>query len=319
MSILSAVFLSSLVVTSSSFAQSTHFPPKRYSGLKAENGLIIGWQSQLENRETAQIDVYDKEARLLASLSPLRHVPEAKRATVHDVSALPQHIIAVAVAYRKSEDTVPATSLLYYDFSGKLLLALALEPSREISCLTIDARSNVWTLTMGAGGRNPSDVPMVVVYGPTGTVVKEMLKRADFPAHAKVTLENETIGVPTLGHGADLVWFWLPGSTDLVSIKTDGFSVERTSTSLPQRSPREVPLKMVRSDSGSLLAEIMSKQDDQHRGEFGFFVRSATTKHWERFDPPCVNCLLIGADDGNALFESHSEGRVDIHEVALPN
>ena len=57
-------------------------------------------------------------------------------------------LFAAAVTYRKSQDTVPAASLLYYDFSGKPLLALALDPSREVSYLTVDAQSNVWTLTM---------------------------------------------------------------------------------------------------------------------------------------------------------------------------
>ena len=159
---------------------------------------------------------------------------------------------------------------------------------------------------------------MVVVYGPTGTIVKEMFKRTDFPVHANFTQEDETIGVPAFGHGADVVWFWLPGSTDLVSIQAHSFSVERTSTGLPQRSPREVPLRMVRGESGSLLAEIMSRQDDQHPGEFGFFMRSAGTNHWEHFNPPCANCLLVGSDAGKAFFEGHAEDGVEIYEVALP-
>ena len=313
-----SLFMFSFLIASWSSAASTHLPLKWPAELKAENGLLIAWQTKSESRETPQIEVYGERATLLASLTPLRHAPEAKHATVHDVSALPQHIIAAAVTYRKSQNTVPATSLLYYDFSGNLMLALALDPSREIAYLTVDQRSNVWTLTMGSGGRNPSEVPMVVVYGPTGAVVKEMLKRTDFPAHTTFTQEDETIGVPAVGHGDGVVWFWLPGSTDLVSIRTDSYSVERTSTGLPQRSAREAPLRMVRSDSGSLLAEIMSKQDDQHPAEFGFFVRSAATRHWERFNPPCVNCLLVGSDEGKAFFKGHAEDGEEIYEVALP-
>jgi hypothetical protein len=292
MRILSVVLWFSFVITTVCSAQSFHLPPSKHIELKAENGLVLAWDTNSENRESPQIDIYDKEGKPLVNLTPLRLVPEAKRASVHDVSALPQRMIAVAVTYRKSNDTVPASSLLYYDFRGNLLSALALDPSREIAYLTIDDQANVWTLTMGAGGRHPSDVPMVVVYGPSGNVTKAMLKRADFPPHTNFTQEDESIGVPNVGHGADVFWFWLPGSTDLVLVNVKSFSVERISTGLPQRSGREVPLKIVRSDSGSLLAEIMSKPDDRHPGEFGFFVWSATTKRWDRVNAPCVHCVI---------------------------
>src|SRR5258708_13896234 len=123
--------VSILLLTCWSTAQ-TVVLPAQYSNVKAENGLIVGWHVSSEDRTATQVDVYDREGTLLVGLSPLRLAPEAQRATIHDVSAFPGRIIAVAALYRKGNDSVPASSLLYFDFRGNLLLALALEPSHGI-------------------------------------------------------------------------------------------------------------------------------------------------------------------------------------------
>lgn len=291
-----------------------------YDKVKAENGLIIGWQIASEDRATRQIDIYDRMGNLLAGLAPLRLVSEAKRATVYDVSALPGRFIAVAAVYRKSEDTVPAASLLYFDFQGSPLLALALDPSREVLRLTVDADSNVWTLTEGVGERkpNPEEPMMVVAYDASGNVLKRVFRRSEFPDHVSEIQENDRIGNAGFGHTSDSVWFWLPLSTDLVAFKTDGSSINRSATHLPGKSPQESPVDVFRTDKGTLVTEVWSRQDRQHAsGQFNFFLRSAVTKQWEPFYPPCVPCHLIGTDSGEALF-MRQEGHLEIYAVPLP-
>ncbi len=75
------------ILSSLSSAQKTH-PNSRYGLVKAENGLVFGWQLKSEDSAQRQIDVYDGEGKLLVGLAPLRLVPEARRATVYDVSGL---------------------------------------------------------------------------------------------------------------------------------------------------------------------------------------------------------------------------------------
>ena len=48
------------------------------------------------------------------------------------------------------------------------LSAEALEPAREIYALAIDDNLNVWTLTLGAGGKDPAKTPLVIEYDKNG-------------------------------------------------------------------------------------------------------------------------------------------------------
>jgi hypothetical protein len=293
--------------------------PRHYDVVKAENGLIIGWQMASEDRAARQIDVYDMKGTFLTGLSPLRLVPEAKRTTVWDVSALPGQMIAVAVDYRKSDDAVPSSSLLYFNFRGDPLQALALDASREARHLTVDGDSNVWTLTMGAGERKPSGEPMAVGYKPSGEVLKEVAKRSEFPTDASLTQEDDTMGLTGLGHNADSVWFWLPNSTELVTFKTHGSSqMRRFVTGLPKQLPQEVVLRLSRTDAGALLAWVRGSEDDHSPGQFNFFSRSAPRNHWEFYAPPCSQCSLIGVDGGEALFLKEQGGQSEIYEAPVP-
>jgi len=284
----------------------------RYDVVKAENGLIIGWRRASEDRATQQISIFDMQGKFLIGLTPLRLVPEAKRATIYDVSALPGRLIAVAVVYRKSEDTAPAASLLYFDFQqGSPLLALALDPSREVLRLTVDDDSDVWTLTEGVGEKKPSEQPMIVGYGPSGDVLKEVGKRSEFPLS-----ENQEDGAG-FGHTRDSIWFWLPGSTDFVTIKSHDTSLNRFVTGRPNQSPLETTVRAVRTEKGTLLAEILSSEDELHRGHFNFFSRSATTNEWKPFSPPCSPCTLIGTDNGQALFVETQADHLEVYAAPI--
>jgi len=82
--------------------------------------------------------------------------------SVYDVSVRRGEFIAVAAIYNVS-GRAPAASLLYYyfDFGGRLLMASALDSSRQVMWLTVDDDSNVWALITRPGGRNPPEAPLV--------------------------------------------------------------------------------------------------------------------------------------------------------------
>lgn len=170
----------------------------------------------------------------------------------------------------------------------------------------------------GVGERKPSEEPMVVGYSPSGDVLKEVAKRSEFPDHASEIQENDRVGVTGFGHTSDSIWFWLPGSTDLVTFKTHGSSLNRSVTGLPNQSPREITVRVLRTDIGTPLTEIRSSQDEQHGGQFNFFSRSAATNQWEPFYPPRSLCTLIGTDSGQALFLKAQDGRLQIYVAPLP-
>lgn len=299
-------------------AQQAHIP-SAYGAVKAENGLIIGWKLNSEDPATRQIDVYDRDGNLLVGLTPLRFVAEARGDSISDVSGLPGRVIVVAAVFSKGDAFVPAASLLYFDFAGRLLLSLALDPSREVMRVTVDAEANVWTLTAGTGGQKPSDAPMIVGYRMSGQVFKELFIRSDFPVHVSLTQENEEIGVPGLGHTSDRIWFWLPGSTDLVTFKPDGSSIKRESTNLPRQSLHETTMKVLLTDEGALVAQIMGIQEGQRRGHLGFFSRSATKPpRWQPLYHACDDCKLVGLDRGTLLFAKGLGTDLQIEASPMP-
>jgi hypothetical protein len=311
-----AIALSLAVLTFYAAAQTVHLS-EAYSRVKVENGLIIGWNVASEDRQATQVDVYDNNGKLLVTLSPLRLIPEAKRVTIHDVSARPGAFIAVAAVYRKDNSTVPAGSLLCFDFRGEPLTALALAPSRGAQRLTVDSDGNIWTLTGGAGDISPSEAPMIVGYNIAGSVLKELFKRSEFPLHAAETQENGEVGSPALGHTSKDVWFWLPGSTDEVTFRTDGSSVRRSTTGLPGHSKKEIPERLVLTEGGTLLAQIFDEQLSPRTSEVSFFSRPPSAKVWSRFEPPCSGCFLIGADSENTFFLKKDRNGSDIYTARL--
>jgi hypothetical protein len=310
--------LSALLLTICSAAQSIHLP-RRYNVVKAENGLVIGWNVESEDPQAEQVGIYDTDGKPVVELHPLRLVPGAKRASIHDVSARPGTLIAVAAVYRKDNATVPAATLLCFDFQGNPLTALALAPSREAWRVTLDSVANIWTLTTSAGGLSPSEAPMVVAYTKSGSVLREVLRRSEFSIHASEIQENSTVGSPAFGYTSRAVWLWLPGSTDLVTINgADGSVQRRSTTGLPNQSKHEIPERVVLTDAGTLLAQVWIDQEAPQLPRVSFFFRPGVTKLWSQFYPPCSNCTLIGADSVNAFFVKKGETGSDIYNAPLP-
>ena len=278
-----------------------NFDTARFKQMKSENGLVLSWQPVSADDKAMQVEVLDDGGHVIASLNVLRLVPEAERVSIHDVSARPGQIIAVAAVYRKANHHLrPISTLLLFDFSGRLLSTFALEPSREIDRLAVDDKSNVWTITSSSGGKDPSTVPMVIEYTPTGVVSKELLARNMFPTHARETQDSLTIGRSFMGYDSHGLWFWLPGSTELVAISTDDGRFAIVKTQLPKLmgSDHWVPVYIVREPSGRLVAQVRRSGS----AEMLSYAWSAAAG-WSRFESgKCEGAMLIGASEKGLLY-----------------
>jgi hypothetical protein len=281
---------------------------------KAENGLIISWQSVSEDVSASQVSLCDRQGHLLTSLKLLALVPDAKRADVFDVSARPGGIIAVSAIYVSKEGTSsvpPAATLLLFDFSGRLLSLFSLAPWRDVLRIEVDEQSNIWTLTSHAEeGKNPALYSMVVEYTTRGDIVNELLPRNLFPSHADKIHGSSETGFAHMGYDStNGLWFWLPGSTDFVTVPPGGGAASRTKTGvLSGGANPNYPVNVVRVKSGTLVAEFRSEKFQR-----AYYEWSLSTKSWTRFKPgTCDGGWLIGQDDEDQVYVRQSA-------VAPPN
>ena len=275
--------------------------------VKSENGLVIAWQRTVStDAQTSTIHIFDKTGHAVANFDILHLVPEARSVSIHDVSARPQQVIAVGATYEKQEDVRPVGVLLYLDFRGTLLSALALDPSREILRLALDENLNAWTVTHTSGDIDPSKAPLVVQYNQKGVVVREVLTRDLFPMHAEEIHQNPLVGAATVGCDSGTFWFWLPASTDFVTISVkDGIVAGNMQTGLPRLSGMKVtPLQVLRAASGDVIAEVRTEaQGPSPSANLAYFAWSPESKSWTSFAPQvCTNHRLVGIDGSNEIF-----------------
>jgi hypothetical protein len=312
-----APLVSILMIALCAKGQTVHLPEK-YNRVKVENGLIVCWQVKSEDPQVKQIYVYDRDGKLVSSLDLLRLVREAKRSSVLDVSAHPNGLIVASTIYRKDDSSIPAAALLWFDFAGNPIKAVALAPSREAWRVTIDSESNVWTLTAGSGESKPSDVPMIVGYSSSGSVVKEVSKRSEFPIHAKEILEDERTGASGFGHTSRGLWLWLPGSNDQVTFKSDGSIMSRSTTGLPTQVLHPTAHRVALTDSGTLLAQVWGDGELEPKPQSAFFIHAQSSKEWIRYTAPCSQCNLIGIDSGSAFFIKWEKTGSDVYSASVP-
>ena len=284
--------------------------PKQAQQYKSENSLMFVWDGVSSNAAENQIKISDDQGHLITQLNVLRPVPEAQAVTIYDVSAN-EDLVAVAAVYKSKEGNQkfrPAASLLVFDIHGELLSVFALAASHAISRLVVDDKSHIWTLTDGAGAvADPSSVPLVVEYTPQGRIVREILTRDMFPFHALDTREDVVIGRAVMGGYSGIVWLWLPGSTDLVTISTNDGKATRMKTQLPTRQGRrQVVIGIFREPSGRLVGQFR-EDDAQLRTavppEVVHYVWSPATGSWSQFNPNgCENARLMGTSDKGLKF-----------------
>jgi hypothetical protein len=249
--------------------------------VKAENGVIIAFTPKSSDASANQIEIFDVKGQPLVSLNLLRATPEARRVSIYDVSALPNKLIAVAAVYSKGDGSPAVDTLQYFNFQAKLLSFLLLEPSREIARLAVDKDQNVWALSRSSGGGDTSLLPMVVEYSHEGLVLKQMLHRNEFPEHEQILRQDPGVGVVQFGYSEGWLWFWLPGSTDLVVADTTNGTVLRSKTGLPGTAGNAVPIRMIREESGRLVAETETLD---HSTPLALYQWSPKTKSWTAFE-----------------------------------
>ncbi len=121
------------------------------------------------------------------SLAPLADLPSAERVWVWDVAATPEGGVAVAAVF---EDTQKHATyrFLFYGASGTLRKVWDMYPY-EHDRVAVDGEGNVY----GFGDRvdpdatsNKANYPLLIKYSPTGKVLMELLRRADFPGDIDV-------------------------------------------------------------------------------------------------------------------------------------
>jgi hypothetical protein len=156
-----------------------------------------------------------------------------------------------------------------------------------------------------------------VEYSAEGKIVRELLKRSMFPFHAAFTRENTDIGSPAMGYDSGIVWFWLPGSTDFVTISTSDAKTAIMKTQLPKKEGRhDAPLSVAREPSGNVLLQVR-EGDDQLRpevqSEVAYYSWSPSTRAWSQFKPgACEPGRLIGVSDNGQVHLHYEAGRTNI-------
>ncbi len=293
----------------------------RNKTIKVENSFIASWKDYSSDVVENQVDIFDQQGHPVSSLNVLRPVPDAKDVGIYDVSARPGSFVAVAAVYRKAGDRHlrPVPTLLLFDFNGRLSSAFALAPSREIVRLAVDNQSSIWTLTAHADNKDPSTIPLVVKYMPDGSVAKELLTRSMFPFHATATREDTSIGSADMGYDSGGLWFWLPGSTDLVT-----FSVEDKPTMQKTQTPRRAghntaaPFKIVRESSGNLVGQFHEAGEHGGSTEITNYIWSPNTGAWLQFQPgECDGGRFIGIGDKGLMYLMYKNDRSDTADICV--
>jgi hypothetical protein len=288
--------------------------------LKLDNTLIISWILKSEDPDAKQVEIFDMLGHSLVEVNVLRLVPEARRVSIYDVSARPGGIIAVAAVYRSKEEgslVRPAAALLLFGFDGRLLSAFALTSSRQISRLEVDDQSYIWTLADHLDdGDDPSTLPMVVEYTEAGAEARKVLTRAMFPLHVRRIEQSASIGVPSMGHDSDIFWFWLPGSTDLVTVSTRADDRPMVAkTGLPKSVGMAIrPYHLFRMPSGEVVGQFNEKAENG-TSEWSYYAWSPSVGLWAQFKPAmCDGDQLIGVNAHQQVYLHHRAGsdRVDV-------
>jgi hypothetical protein len=279
------------------------------NSLKVSRGYIVGWEVGSNAQHIAdQIRIYDRRGTPVTRISMLPLVPEATGMDINDVAISPTGVIVVAATYSAGPGTLPSSVLLYFDLHGQLQSAVGLLPSRQITKLVVDEESNVWTLTESTTGKDPSTVPMLVEYDSSGHVVRELLKRSQFPADADIV--HADIGMVGFGYVNGAVWFWTPASQDLVTVDVHNGSFTRVHTGMPNKSPAETPMGTHR-DGDTLVSLILGAPKLYSPGTWGIF-RWSPTQGWSKIEP--VECqkqkiLLRDMENGKGIFARSSQDR----------
>ena len=320
------VIVSATIIHAQSIGTLKHADSKLPRTTKAENGLIISWTDvsagvdfsalgDAEAGRVGQVDIFDEHGQPTTSFNVLRPVEGARSVSIYDVSARPGGPIAVAAVYTSKEGDriVLAASLMLFDSNGRLQSAYALSDFREIRKLAVDESSNIWTLTQNFHEGDPSAVPMVVEYSAKGAVIREELPRSLLWSHGVAPKEGMYSGRITMGCDAGVVWIWLPGSTDLVTISESDGKATIVQTGLPTReNTRKIRLISLASPRETSWA-FFARMGMTGQSELSYYSWSPSTKAWSQFRPgACEGERLLGIGKAGQIYQGFREREGDI-------
>jgi len=108
-----------------------------------------------------------------------------------------------------------------------------------------------------------------------------------------------------MGYASGVVWFWLPGSTALVTISASDGNVTIVQTGLPKREKyREVPLEVTREPSGDIV-ESFREEGEHGETDLAYYSWSPSTGVWSRFSPGrCAGGWPIGTGNAGLVYGS---------------
>lgn len=266
--------------------------PPQGRGVKVENGYVVVWRLRTENRDEDQVGVFTRFGSKLLSLNPLRSVADARSVSIHDVSVGPTGLVAVAAVFVDSRQR-PAASLLLYSSTGGLVHAFRMDPDKEIRKVEVDPQEEIWAFGMGAGGKDPATVSLLVNYDREGNVMEQFLPRSAFPLDAQVVEEGPgSGGEVSFGLADGKLWFWLPASRKLGTISRDGTGLRVFDTGLPylpgfagpSGRVETVVLRSYWIPPGRLLATARFHDESSGRSEIYEWVQATTS--WKLIPRP---------------------------------
>lgn len=283
-----------------------------YRGVKVEGGFVVTWQVTSRDANSTDVEVTDEKGSSLVRIGVLKTVPDASRVSIYDVSAR-GNIIAIAAVFQSkkgNKQVRPTSSLMIFNVRGQLVSAVALVPSYAIRKLEVDDDANIWALGDHVDvDVDPSKVPMLVEYSPEGKIKRRLLPRNQFPLHAFEIKEGVAIGAPAMGFNGGIVWFWLPGSTDMVSVTTNDGNASVTKTNVPKSTSQSLMLLGVaREPSGDLVTQFREYDASRTDGRSLYYRWSASSGLWSQFKlHECdVASALVGADKVGQIYASRT-------------
>ena len=299
--------------------------------VKALDHSTILWDIKSTASDQPQVEVFSRDGVRTHRIGVLRSVPEATSVGIWDLSVDAVGNVAVAAVFSRPECRREPT-LLLYNRGGQLRNAIGLADGRSISRLEFDDDGSIWALGHHSGTLNPAETRMLFHYSSDGRELGAFVSRDQFPEDAEFTEEGSRFGgAPGMGVTEDLVWFWLPASQRLATMRKDGSSLAIYTTGLPDTADtaassgaeerRTEVSRVALTPSGELLAQA-SVFGPIAALDSGIF-RWSLAEGWEKIESPHVpqgTQLMNVSRNGDLLVRQPSEdsGRIAIAVATLP-
>ncbi|HEV2380020.1 MAG TPA: hypothetical protein VG206_09525 [Terriglobia bacterium] len=296
--------------------------------LRVENGRVASWTVQTSDRGKDQVEVFDLNGAKQLSMNPLRSSADATRIAIWDVSVGSSGMVGIAADYSDESGRVSSALLLYSGADGSLLKAFSLPAEREIRKLQVGEGDRIWTLGMGSGAQDPAQVPAIIEYDSSGSVLKQFVPRSKLGTDAVILHEGMRFGGDvSFGIVSGWLWFYLPESRQLTRMRLDGSGLRNvTLPALPTPSSSEVLETLVRVSSlasfDRLVAHVSFREET--RNESGLFEWTEATNSWKSLpvgEVSAMSATFVGLKDGELALEFFTRKAPTrrIHWVPLPS